>query len=108
MSNITELGQKVEIGKPVFMKLFALSDKELKEKLKSFGNKVINELIEGKPIVTRTIVSEEPYSIKFDFYDSFELNWIGISYKPEHGPSNYVLIFAEKKGNKFLEFINED
>ena len=107
MSKRETIIQQVEDGKPIFMKLFALSDKELIEKIKSYGNKSVNEVLDQARVI-RTIVNEDPESIKFSFYDSVELDWLGMSYKPEHGQPSRVLVFAEKKNNEFLEFINKD
>lgn len=98
---MSELESMIEIakeyGEPIFAEVFALSDKELLEKIESIcGEQLPDHILSnyGKGTwVTRVIKNEEPQSITIEYYDSVEINVFGISIKPEHGQSQKIITF---------------
>jgi len=74
---------------------FALSDKEIKEKLLSIvgDDDKYSHILEDNSTVTRNIVNETPSNIVVSFYDSISISAFGISYSPEHGEGTTLVKF---------------
>jgi len=89
-----------QIGYPKLVSLFRLSDKELKyfmkEVVRSFVGNDKEHLFCDSAEVRRTIVDGKIDSILITYYDSINITWLGINYKPEHGVSQKVLDFGSK------------
>ena len=97
-----EYKQKYEIGFPIFEKLFHLKKEDFVKVMKDIfqDNNSALEILENNPSVIKTLRNDEPEEIKIYFYDGIEINYLGINYKPEHGPSTRIL--------KFDKFFNVD
>ena len=97
MSSLVEFQEQYDTGYKVFEKLFVLSDKELKEKLKSIiGNDLSkwNDGILGKESGTKRIIQNEKYQeITICFYDHISITPFGIHYHPEHGEASKMIEF---------------
>ena len=106
-----EMVEKVKRGQKKFNKLYALSDAELKKLMASrYGQGHAKHLFEGDNArITRTIVNEEPHSIKFEFYDAIEINWTGIHFIPEHGSRGTMMKFdVTKEGDALTNFLQDE
>jgi len=100
MSNFIEDYKKAyEIGLPIFLELFKLSDSDLKDKLKSILRSKLDsrnmDLFDKTSPVTRIIKNENPEKILIEFYDWIEIYPLGISFHPEHGKSRQIIDFDE-------------
>lgn len=97
MNSIDTIQERYEKGQAIFKQIYSLSDKDLINKLKSilgcFDYAI--ELLESKSAVTRVIVNEEPECIKISFYSSLKIDWLGVSYKPEHGLDKNLVRFDD-------------
>lgn len=97
-----EYEEKYKVGFPIFKKLFELKKNDFVKVMKDIfrDNESVIEILENKPTVFKTIRDDEPQDIKVCFYSSIEITYVGVSYKPEHGASHYIL--------KFDRFFNLD
>ena len=97
MNAVEKLQKQHEIGQPIFEQFFSLSDKELKEKVKSvcMNGKGVVDIIDNNCEIKRIIINEKPYEILISYYDSIKLNWQGIHYVPEHGSNSIIIHFNE-------------
>lgn len=98
MNQVEIIMEQYEIGYKIFEKIFQLSDKEIKEKLKSIlkGNtKHDYSYILADGEVTRIIKNEKYKSIEISFYGSIEISSFGIYYHPEHGCQDKLVDFNE-------------
>ena len=98
MSHLDEILKNYDVGNAIFKKLFALSDKKLREKLHSICRHSdipdYNFILNGGRI-QRTIVDEKPDEIMISNYDSISLGAFGITYHPEHGNERKFINFDE-------------
>lgn len=85
MSRITEIEKDYKIGQAIFKQLFALNDKDLKEKLIDIIGDNHGQVLTNNCVCKRLITNEEPYSIELWFYNGIIVDWFGISSKSEHG-----------------------
>lgn len=84
MKRIEQIQEEYKIGNFIFKELYSLSDKEIKEKLKSIlDQKYYKVLIQDACECIRTLRNEKPVEIKFYYYDSIIINWTGIFHKYE-------------------------
>ena len=97
MSAVDNIKKQVEIGQPIFEQFFALSDKDLKEKVKAvcMNGQGIVDIVDNDCRVERTIIDEKPNKIMLSYYDSIKIDWQGIHYIPEHGGGSIVINFNE-------------
>lgn len=97
MNAVDKIKKRVEIGQPIFEQFFALSDKDLKEKVKAvcMNDKDINGIVDNSCQIKRVIINEIPSDIYLSFYDSIKIDWQGIHYVPEHGGSSIIVHFNE-------------
>lgn len=89
--------ERYEIGQPIFEQIFKMSDAEIKSKLKDmdFVRDIDDSMFGDKVSVTRVIKNEKPYEISIEFYDTITVNWMGVSFKPEHGPGFELIKFGK-------------
>lgn len=94
--------QQYEIGFPMFEKLFQLKKDDFIRVMKDIfqDDKSVLEILENKPSVVKTLRNDEPEKITIYFYDGIEIDYTGVSYKPEHGSPTKIL--------KFDKFFNLD
>ena len=87
--------EKYEEGLIVLKQFFALSDKEIKEKLLSIvGDDDKYSYILGNDSQTaRTIKNEIPCKMVISFYDRIIIDVFGISYKHEYGDETTIVKF---------------
>lgn len=82
--NESTLAKRYKIGQPIFEELFKLKSDEIKEKIKDIlKNKISDFTILEKGRVTKEIRDDIPYKIVIDFYDVFDITWMGIYYRKE-------------------------
>lgn len=97
MSTLEEFQVQYETGYKVFEKLFQLSDKELKEKLKSIIGSDLDKWNDGilgnDSGVERKISNEKYKEITICFYDWISISPMGIYYHPEHGEARKMIEF---------------
>ena len=93
MSKVDECIEKYEIGKEIFNSLFNLSDDEIKEKLISILEPKYTEIFKYGYSCKRIIIDSEPECIEFYFYDTIKINYLGITYIPEHKSDNLIVQF---------------
>ena len=87
--------EKYDEGLIILKQFFALSDKEIKEKLLSIlgdEDKYSDILGDGSQI-KRTIINENPTEIVIYFYDMITIGLFGISYSSEHGVDSIIVKF---------------
>ena len=94
--------EQYEVGFQIFEKLFQLKKNDFIKVMKDVfqDNKDVLEILENNPNVLKKLSDDEPEEISIRFYSTISINYLGISYKPEHGASNMVL--------KFDKFFNVD
>ena len=94
--------ERYEIGFPIFQKLFQLKKDDFIKVMKDIfsENESVLEILEKKPRVIKTLIDDEPQDVAIHFYSSISIDYLGVSYKPEHGTSNLIL--------KFDKFFNVD
>jgi hypothetical protein len=99
MTLLEDYKKAYETGLPFFLKLFKMSDLDLKDKLKSILKNKLNsrnlDLLEKSSDVIRTIRNENPEKISIQFYDWIEIYPLGISFHPEHGNAHQIVDFDE-------------
>jgi len=100
MSQLDEILKNYDVGNAIFEKLFALSDKKLREKLQSICKHTYIDIPDRDFIlkdgrIQRTIVDEKPDEIMISNYDSISLGAFGITYHPEHGLPEKFINFDE-------------
>jgi hypothetical protein len=90
------------IGFPTLHKLFMLSKKDFITVMKDIfqDNESVMEILENRSRVVKTLVDDKPEDIKLRFYDSIKVTYLGVEFKPEHGPGTMLL--------KFDKFFNVD
>lgn len=93
MSALEILQEKIAIGEAIFFELFRLSDIELRKKLIEITDGKYEDIFLSHSDVVRILVNERPKSITFEFYDSIELDWSGITFKPEVGNQAKIVEF---------------
>jgi hypothetical protein len=80
-------------GFPTFKKLFDMSDKDLRIKMKQLvGNEISNFFIDMTDI-TRHIKNEVPNEINFGNYGLLRIDAYGITHVPEYGPTKSLMVF---------------
>ena len=101
MESRDELIARVELGQDILQKFMDLSDKELVAKLKEilYDDSKAMDVLDEQQSITRMIKNEKPSEISIYFYDGIILDWSGISYAPEHGPTKPL-----RKFDKFFKF----
>lgn len=99
MSSIIEKTKlRMALGQPVLEQFFKMTDKEIKLKVKSIlKNKVdsYDDSFVEFGSVKRVIQNEQPQEIIISYYDSVEISFMGIYWKPEHGGATIVTHFDE-------------
>ncbi len=97
MNSAEKIQEAYDTGYKVFEKLFPLTDKELKDKLKNIlGEKYtrINDGILGENSGVRKEIYNERYNkIVIEFYDWIEITAFGIDFHPEHGEAKNMISF---------------
>lgn len=94
MTTVEEIRKKHDTGYPRLVKLFKLSDSELKEYLKNLfpdHAKKYDLIYSDTAQVTREIVDSKVDSIHISYYDTIEIDWFSIRHKPKHGCSKPLL-----------------
>ena len=84
------------VGLPIFNKLFEKNSSEIKSVVeKIFESRKVksNNFTFSKCDVKKVIKNDEPWSIGLYFYDSIEINPLGIYFKPEHRGITLVVPF---------------
>lgn len=97
MNAVEKLQKRIEIGQPIFEQFFALSDIDLKAKIRAVcmdGESILG-VVDSNCVITRTITNEVPSEIMLSFYDSIKLDWQGIHYMPDHYGGTIVVNFNE-------------
>lgn len=88
-----------DIGYPIFEQIYNMPHAEIREKLNSILKS--HDAFESyKSVISAgTVVKEnhddEPHQIKINFYDTIEINFMGIAYKPEHRAIKLIVAFDE-------------
>lgn len=96
MGNLVEsIEQKYVVGQPILEKFFNLNKKDLLIKLKDILGDKYEYILENNPRVTKTCVDDEASEIKLDAYDCLIIDFMGISFKREHGGASRVLDFYD-------------
>ena len=93
MNAIEQIKKNYETGQAIFLKLFALNDSELKEKLISITEGNHNQILDNNCDCVRTIKNSIPDKIEFHYYDGIRVDWCGVSIIPEHGCEYLVVKF---------------
>lgn len=92
------IDERVITGTPVLKELFKMPCAELKEKLTSIikhrdcGN-IDTALLIKEGEVSKISKNDDPWEIKINFYDNINVDFMGISLKPEHGSSRLIVPF---------------
>jgi len=100
MSEVNDIVENYKIGLPIFEKLFNLKRDKLIEVLKDIcsEHKRAMENLENNPSVNKESRNDEPYSLKIYNWSTIEIGAMGIYFKPEHEPGDYIVRF-----NKFFK-----
>ena len=87
--------EKYEEGLIVLKQFFALSDKEIKEKLLSIvgDDDKYSHILGNDSQVKRIIMNETPSEIIISFYDEITIGSYGITYKHEYGNETTIVKF---------------
>ena len=93
-----DIQEKYDIGIIIVKDFFALSDKEIKEKLSSIlddDNDKYSYVLGKNSSTKRTISNEIPVKIVVSFYDAISISPFGITYLPEHGDAVDLVKFTK-------------
>lgn len=99
MGILDSINERVKTGMPVLVEIFNMPHLELRAKLKSIlkNNDRFKdyEMVIDKGDVKKISTNDEPWEININFYDSIEINFMGVSLKREHGSPKLVVAFDE-------------
>ena len=92
--DLEQIKENAEIGQNVMTELMKLNDTELSAKIKDILQMPkTDEIFDNNPDCIRTIKNGKVDSIEFWFYDGIVIGSLGISLKPEHGPTVPLINF---------------
>lgn len=88
-----------DTGYPIFEQLYNMSHVEIREKLNSIlksqaGYETYQSVISAGTVVKESY-DDKPHEIKINFYDTIEINFMGIAYKGEHRAPRIIVAFDE-------------
>ena len=95
MNQVEKLQKMYEKGLVILEEFMKMSDKEIKEKLRSIaGNKIpdADYILGEQGHVRRVIENEKPSEITLSFYDTIKISPFGITFEGEHGYRNKDLV----------------
>lgn len=93
MGDVVSFLQDYEIGQEVLTEMAKMNRTEFLSKLTSVISGLVPEGILTEGSVTKTYVNDVISKIEVHYYDSIEISWLGIYYKPEHGPYSQIIKF---------------
>ena len=83
MTNIEELIKSIQTGQEKFLRIWNLSDAEIKDYIISLTFDKYDDILRNPYRCIRTIVDGKPESIKLCFHDTISINFRGIRYEPK-------------------------
>jgi len=98
MTFLEQVKMDYEKGFPIFEKLFNKSSEEIREILRKNllnHNSRLDEYFFNHMDIVKTSKNDIPNKIECHFYDSISINFLGITFEPEHGYSHTLISFTE-------------
>jgi hypothetical protein len=98
---LLELEKQHAIGQVILVKLFSLNKSDLLKKINEICGKRIfllareREAFFSNASTEKVIKDDEPYSISIYRYDTIEISWVGICYKPKHSSQEMIVEFDD-------------
>ena len=86
------LEERYKIGKEIFNEIFKLKGDELRDMVRDIIGDFDTDVV-YKGAITKKTVNEEPESILFCYYDSIEINYLGVYFNPESGSKSCLRAF---------------
>ena len=107
MTFLETVEKQIEIGMPIFHKLFNHKSQEIRELVgKAVQGKKLPKNVDGmfeKATVEKTSRNDEPWNISINFYDHIEINWMGIKLVSEYGQRETIVEFGESFNPNFFD-----
>lgn len=107
MTYLETIQKQIEIGMPIFHKLFNHNSQEIRE--------LVGKAVQGKKLpknvdrmfkhgdVEKVSRNDEPWNISINFYDHIEINWMGIKLVSEYGQKETIVEFDETFNPNFFD-----